>query len=74
MTRRKTRQQVAMVDKENEENVMQSPTPYWKVAQERGTTTPPQTRSNKKRKKTAGAKKLDFVIAGGDLEEVKNLG
>lgn len=63
MSRRKSRRQATLVvDKENgENNLLQSPTPYWKVVKERGgVTTPPETRSTKKLKKDTGAKKLDF--------------
>jgi len=57
MSRRKNSRQTALerkknTDKENGENLVLSPTPYWKVALERGTNraTPPKTRSTKKRK------------------------
>eukprot|EP00934_Nitzschia_sp_Nitz4_P003577 Nitzschia sp. Nitz4//scaffold7_size249615//46813//49980//NITZ4_001150-RA/size249615-processed-gene-0.180-mRNA-1//-1//CDS//3329558361//3567//frame0 len=51
-------------NKENvSENLVQSPTPYWKVAKDRGgANTPPETRSSKKRKHTGGTK-LDFALA-----------
>jgi hypothetical protein len=61
MKRRTTRRQStrARENKENkEENVMQSPTPYWKVAKERGVS-PTETRSTKKNK-NVGGKKLNF--------------
>lgn len=73
MTRRKrqSKRRAADLDKENSSmngahqdkensamNILQSPTPYWKVAKERGNTTPPETRSTKKRKCTS--KRLDF--------------
>lgn len=71
MSRRMSRRQPKTEDKENAtENVLQSPTPYWKVAKERGTTTPPQTRSAKKQKRTPGAKALDFS-AGNDSDAEK---
>jgi hypothetical protein len=57
MSRRKSIRQNAAenpknIEKENTGNVLLSPTPYWKIAKERGTNrdTPPKTRSAKKRK------------------------
>jgi len=71
MTRRKSRHQSVAEDKENDtaNNILQSPTPYWKVAKERGNNTPPETRSAKKRKTTPGAKKLDFTAGYDDNAE-----
>lgn len=71
MNRRKTRRQSAMEDKENDAvgDSLQSPTPYWKVAKERGTNTPPETRSAKKRK--TEPKKLDFA-AGLVVDDDEN--
>jgi hypothetical protein len=44
---------------ENDENLIQSPTPYWKVAKERGGLhSPPETRASKKQK--TDGRKLDF--------------
>ena len=69
MSRRKTRQQAMTEDKENQQAILQSPTPYWKVAKERGgTTTPPQTRSAKKQKRTSEAKKLEFSPSRAGVE------
>jgi hypothetical protein len=62
MTRRRSRRPPARAqeNKENDgENLFQSPTPYWKVAKERGKNTPPETRSAKKQK-SDGGKKLNF--------------
>jgi hypothetical protein len=76
-------------DKENivqatehcEENVMQSPTPYWKVALERGIS-PTETRSAKKKKKKVENRKedkassvraLDFAPPGKDKKSAELL-
>ena len=42
---------------ENPQDVMQSPTPYWKVAKEKGKVSPRETRASAKKKK---GRKLDF--------------
>ena len=44
---------------ENDENIIQSPTPYHTIAKERGFHSPPETRAAKKLK-TNSARKLDF--------------
>jgi hypothetical protein len=58
MTRRNSRRQSLREKENNSENVLQSPTPYWKVAQERGIS-PTETRSTKK-KKNDGGTRLQF--------------
>ena len=60
MNRRKTRRQSLRerdTKANSNENVLQSPTPYWKVAKERGMS-PPETRSAKK---VARSTKLNFT-------------
>jgi hypothetical protein len=50
------------------ETILQSPTPYWKVAKERGTVSPRETRGAKKRKTTgneSGGRTLSFDVADG---------
>jgi hypothetical protein len=51
-------------NKENESSVLLSPTPYWKVAKERGTNreTPPKTRSTKKRKTDQNDEDVGLMI------------
>jgi hypothetical protein len=57
-------------------DVLQSPTPYWKVAKERGTVSPRETRSSKRRKTTgkkSSGKTLNFDgIVDGIDESVEN--
>ena len=48
-----------------EASLLQSPTPYWKVAKERGGFSPPETRSAKKQWK---GKRLDF-LSHDDIED-----
>ena len=64
----KKRPPKAQKPKPNDENLMQSPTPYWKVAKERGGLhSPRQTRASKKQK-TAG-RKLDFCPIDSEQRE-----
>ena len=51
-------------NKENDSSVLLSPTPYWKVAKERGTNreTPPKTRSTKKRKTDQNDEDVGLLI------------
>ena len=69
MTRRKNSRQSTIEhpkndDKENGSNMLLSPTPYWKVAKERGTNreTPPKTRSAKKRKTDRHVEDVGLMI------------
>eukprot|EP00339_Tiarina_fusa_P000235 CAMPEP_0117027738 /NCGR_PEP_ID=MMETSP0472-20121206/20241_1 /TAXON_ID=693140 ORGANISM="Tiarina fusus, Strain LIS" /NCGR_SAMPLE_ID=MMETSP0472 /ASSEMBLY_ACC=CAM_ASM_000603 /LENGTH=1076 /DNA_ID=CAMNT_0004735053 /DNA_START=69 /DNA_END=3299 /DNA_ORIENTATION=- len=49
-SRRSTRGKSMAEKKQKEKGILQSPTPYWKVAMERGMS-PPETRSTKKKKR-----------------------
>ena len=80
MTRRKTARHTATenqtsVDKENGENVLMSPTPYWKVAKERGTNreTPPNTRSHKKRKTDRDADDTRLMLFSPPDQEANSI-
>jgi hypothetical protein len=53
-------------ENDDDDNILQSPTPYWKVASERGTVSPRETRAAKKRKTTdkdGGGLALSFDAA-----------
>lgn len=53
----------------DDDSILQSPTPYWKVAKERGKVSPRETRASKKRKTTGkerGGRALKFDASDGE--------
>lgn len=79
---RKTKGTPVKSGKANDENMIQSPTPYWKVAKERGDIhSPPETRSNKKRRtgrvlelgrKASSTSKRDGIMVFSPPNQVAN--